>query len=588
MKRAKVKRRASSRFLPATRDEMIKRGWDRPDIVLVTGDAYVDHPSFGIALIGRWLEAHGYRVAVLAQPRHQNEEDFRRFGKPRLFFGISSGNLDSIVSNYTGNARIRLRDAYSPEGNPYFPGPRTKINRRRPDRAVIVYANLARRAYPDVPIVLGGIEASLRRFIHYDYQQEKLRGSILTDSKADILVYGMGELACLEIASRLQKGRDLLHIPGTCTRHRPGDIKAECRFLPGWEEVTADTTSFLKAELEIDKVARTGEAICLAQVQKGGMVVVQNRPSHPLSTKELDFLYELPFTRLPHPSFGRIPAWEMIKDSVTAVRGCFGNCSFCAIARHQGPVVTSRSVDSVCRELDNLAKCSFFKGTITDLGGPTANLFGVSCAVGMKCMKKDCLFPKICTNLKLNEKAMRNLLKTASNRPYVQRLFISSGLRMELLLKTPKLLKDILEKHTPGTLKIAPEHTEEEVLYLMHKPGAIVLEDFLVTTRNLLKKLGKRPNITAYFMTSHPGCTIAHMNAMKKKLTNLRLPVRQFQDFTPTPGTISTAMYVTGLDRYHQNPIFVARKRRDRISQRRILESLMRKRNDDTKPDMQS
>ncbi len=583
-----LKNALNNRFLPASPQEMKALGWDRPDVILVTGDAYIDHPSFGVAIIGRWLEAHGFKVAILAQPKHQDESDFRRFGKPRLFFGISSGNLDSIVANYTGNARIRHKDAYSPGGNPYFTGPHTKANRRRPDRAVITYSNLARRAYPDIPIVLGGIEASLRRFIHYDYQQEKLRNSILTDSKADILVFGMGEKAVVEIARRLDNGQTLLGIPGTCTRHGKTGLPGQnLHFLPSWKEIQKDRALFLEAELKIDEFARSGQDVVLVQEQKGGTFVLQNPPAPPLSTEEMDSIYELPFTRMTHPDFGHVPAWEMIKDSITVVRGCSGNCSFCAIARHQGPVVTSRSIESVLNEIDTLAALPTFKGTISDLGGPTANLFGVSCKLSYKCKKKDCLFPSPCKNLLLNEEGFRGLLKAAQARRGVRRVFVSSGLRMELLLKTPGLLKDILEKHTPGALKIAPEHTEEAVLMLMHKPGAMVLEGFLKRARDILKKLGKKKEITAYFMTSHPGCTSSHMQAMKRRLKRLHLPVRQFQDFTPTPGTISTAMYVTGLDRYKKRPIFVAKKRTDRIAQRRILESLMKK-HDKPSSDLQS
>ncbi len=575
-----INKALNAKFLPATREEMESLGWDRPDIVLVTGDAYVDHPSFGIALIGRWLEAHGYRVAILAQPRHHDERDFKRFGRPRLFFGISSGNLDSIVSNYTSNARIRTRDAYSPFGDPYFKGPKTKANRRRPDRAVIVYSNLARRAYPGVPIVLGGIEASLRRFIHFDFQQEKLRSSILTDSKADILVYGMGERASLQIAKRIEKGLDLKGIKGTCTKVNPKAlalIDTSHRILPSWEKIQSDIRLFLDAELMVDEIARSGEDVSLLQEQKGGIMVFQNPPAAPLSAKEMDSLYGLYFSRLPHPLSGKVPAWEMIKDSITVVRGCSGNCSFCAISRHQGPVVTSRSKKSVMEEVERLSNSSFFKGTITDLGGPTANLYGVTCKISYRCKKRDCLFPKVCKNLELDEDCMRTLLKKVQSHSRVRKVFISSGLRMELLLKTPRLFEDILKRHTPGALKIAPEHTEEEVLMLMHKPGALVLERFLSKARSILNQGGKKENITAYFMTSHPGCTLSHMEAMRRKLKRLGLPVRQFQDFTPTPGTISTAMYVTGLDRYNKQPIFVAKRRKDRMAQRKILESLMKK-----------
>ncbi len=569
----------NAKFLPATCAEMERLGWDRPDIVLVTGDAYVDHPSFGIALIGRWLAAHGYKVAILAQPRHHDERDFKRFGRPRLFFGISSGNIDSIVANYTSNARIRTRDAYSPFGDPYFKGPKTKANRRRPDRAIIVYSNLARRAYPGVPIVLGGIEASLRRFVHFDFQQEKLRGSILTDSKADILVYGMGERASLQIANRIEKGLSLNGIKGTCTKISPKSLCIDTphRILPSWEQIQSNIKLFLDAELMVDEIARSGQNVALLQRQKGGMMVIQNPPAAPLSTEEMDRLYGLYFSRLPHPLSGKVPAWEMIKDSITVVRGCSGNCSFCAISRHQGPVVTSRSKASVMAEVERLANAPFFKGIITDLGGPTANLYGVSCKISYRCKRRDCLFPKVCKNLELNEDRLRNLLKNVQSHPMVRKVFISSGLRMELLLKTPLLLEDILKRHTPGALKIAPEHTEEEVLMLMHKPGALVLERFLSNVRNILNKCRKKENITAYFMTAHPGCTISHMEAMRRKLKRLGLPVRQFQDFTPTPGTISTAMYVTGLDRYNKDPIFVAKRRKDRMAQRKILESLMGK-----------
>lgn len=391
---------ASSVFLPSNREEMRVRGWGQVDMVLVTGDAYVDHPSFGIALIARWLEAHGYRVGILAQPRHEDPSAFLAMGRPRLFYGISAGNLDSIVSNYTGNVRVRDTDVYSPEGNPYFGRERSRAGRRRPDRATIRYAQLARAAYPDVPIVLGGLEASLRHFVHYDYQQARLRASVLTDAKADLLVYGMGERAVLEVANCLEKGQGLSGIPGTCERLTEAERSRRCfaqppDLLPSWEEIQEDRSRFLEAELTVDRHARALSQVPLLQRQQTHWVL-QNRPAVPLTSAEHDALYALPFARAPHPSAADVPAYRMIQHSVTIVRGCFGNCSFCAIARHQGPVVTSRSRESVLEEVRGLAAMPNFTGTVTDLGGPTANLYGTSCNRERPCHRRDCLYPGVC------------------------------------------------------------------------------------------------------------------------------------------------------------------------------------------------
>jgi len=567
------------KFLPATPEEMRALGWSRPDIVLVSGDAYVDHPSFGIALIGRWLEAHGFRVAILAQPRHWTCEDFRQFGPPRLFFGISAGNMDSIVSNYTGNSRVRKDDPFSPGGNPWFGNVREKSRRRRPDRATIIYANLARQAFRDVPVVLGGIEASLRRFVHYDYQQEKLRKSVLADAKADLLIYGMGERAVVETARRLEKGRDIQGISGTCQRitgNRRQEYTQESNtvMLPSWGEIQQEKALFLKTELEIDRHARSLSGKLLAQDQSGSLIL-QNPAAKPLDTAELDRLYRLPFTRLPHPSAGDIPAWKMIRHSVTIVRGCFGNCSFCAIARHQGPVITNRSPASIIEEVRQLSGMKGFHGTITDLGGPTANMYGTECSSPAPCKRHDCLFPRPCRHLKINENAYLDLLNQASGIPGIKHLFVSSGLRMDLLTKTPRLLEALLAKHTSGMMKIAPEHTHPEVLRLMHKPGVETLEEFLKTARNICRRRKIRTDFNPYLISAHPGCTAAHMKRLRADLKRLRLRVRQFQDFTPTPGTISTAMYVCGLHRDTGKPIPVARNRKERMAQRRILESEM-------------
>lgn len=563
-------------FLATSAKDLKDRGWQWVDIVLVTGDAYVDHPSFGVAIIGRLLESKGYRVAVLAQPRYNSFDDFKRFGQPRLFFGISAGNLDSIVSNYTGNAKVRDEDQYSPDGNPYFPGPRTKNNRRRPDRATSIYVNLAKQAYKDVTTIIGGVEASLRRFSHYDYQQQKIRGSLLTDSKADLLVYGMAERAIVEVSRRLRQKEDLFGIPGTCVRLSPQEFQEkQSHFaydklhLPSWADIQHDKIKFLEAEVLIDKEARASLAKILIQQQQSHYVV-QLPPSSPLTPDELDAIYALPFTRRSHPESGRVPAFEMIKNSITIVRGCCGNCSFCAITRHQGPVIVSRSQQSVLTEIEKLAAEPDFSGTISDIGGPTANLYGVSCQKG-GCKKRDCLYPKICPQLVINEEAFVGLLHKAKNIEGIKHLFISSGLRMELLLRTPKLLSAIVNNHTPGMLKIAPEHTVDKVLKQMHKPGGSLLEDFMKACRDLKKQGGGKFSISAYLISSHPGCSLADMKQLSQDLKSLNLPVRQFQDFTPTPGTLATAMYVSERDR-EGSPLYVAKNFHDRQGQRECLQ----------------
>ncbi len=560
--------------------ECSARGWDAPDIILVTGDAYVDHPSFGVALIGRLLEDNGYRVAILAQPRHDSNIDFKRFGRPRLFFGISGGNLDSIVANYTGNGKVREKDAYSPHGNPWFGRTREKKQRRRPDRASMLYSNLARSAYRNVPVILGGVEASLRRFVHYDYKQKKLRGSLLSDAKADLLVYGMGEHAILEIARRLSSGRELTQIAGTCERlsdqafaERETREEKSVTLLPSWQEIQEDKALFLTAEKLVDAQARSSADKLLIQRQQSSWIIQQ--PQSPiLSSREMDRLYELPFTRCEHPAFPNVPAARMIQHSLTIVRGCSGNCSFCAITRHQGPAITSRSRESLLREAKELSSMPHFSGTITDLGGPTANLYGTSCRIG-SCKQHDCLYPKVCKNLVVDEKAFLKLLRDISSLPAMKNVFISSGLRLELLLRTPALFKEIIRAHTPGSLKIAPEHTDPLVLEVMHKESHEQLLKILQLGARLSRELKKNVRFTPYIISSHPGCKESHTAHMAATLKNLGLELRQFQDFTPTPGTLATAMYVTGLHRDTGKPIFVARGQSERMRQRRILERLL-------------
>lgn len=570
--------------LPATPQECASRGWDQVDIVLVSGDAYIDHPSFGIALIGRLLESEGYRVAVLAQPRFDRPDDFRLFGQPRLFFGISGGNLDSIVANYSGNGKVRDQDSYSPDGKPWRGQTQSKEERRRPDRAALIYAALARAAYKEVPIILGGVEASLRRFIHYDYKQARLRGSVLTEAKADLLVYGMGERAIIEIARRLATGNTHLNgIAGTCERLTERNFQecfpdsaeatAELTILPGWQTIENDISQFMTAERLIDRQARSREATILAQLQQN-FWLIQHPAALPLSTVEMDKLYDLPFSRRPHPTTPNVPAYAMIRDSITIVRGCSGNCSFCAITRHQGPAVSSRSKKSILREARTIAATDDFNGTISDLGGPTANLYATSCKIG-GCRKHDCLYPQLCPNLEADEESFLSLLEQTREIPGVKHVFISSGLRMALLRSTPRLMRTIIRDHCPGMLKIAPEHTETEIIRLMHKEGHQELQEFVRECQRLNQELKRPVLLSPYLISAHPGCTDAHCRAMVPKLKELGLTVRQFQDFTPTPGTLSTAMYVTGLDRDRDQKIFVARTKSERRQQRQLLEQLL-------------
>ncbi len=569
----------SEKFLPTTLEEIHARGWDSVDIILVTGDAYVDHPSFGVALIGRWLEFHGFRVAILAQPRHDGPKDFTRFGRPNLFFGISAGNLDSIVANYSGNSRVRDQDDFSPNGSPYFGHVAEKKSRRRPDRAVIRYAGLARQAFADTVVVLGGIEASLRRFVHFDYQQKSLRGSVLTDAKADILVYGMGERAVVDIARRISSGKELTGIPGTCLRLSDREMASCCGeqtfvTLSSWVEIKADPKKFLEAELTLDRHSRAADETPVRQFQQAAWVV-QNPAHAPLSTDEMDLLYTLPFAYAPHPSSGDIPAYRMIRHSVTIVRGCYGNCSYCAITRHQGAVVTRRSSRSVLAEIEKISRLPDFTGTISDLGGPTANMFGTACSQTRKCTRRDCLFPKLCPSLKIDEDVFLHLLEQAEKSDRVKHLYISSGLRMEILLKTPRLLARILQRHTPGALKIAPEHTSESVLRLMHKHHPDLLERFLIQCREIGKELKIDIRFTPYFISAHPGCAVSDMEKAATEVRRLGLEIRKFQDFTPTPGTLSTAMYVSGCDRDTLKKIHVARNQGERAAQRLVFEKII-------------
>lgn len=559
--------------LPVSWEECRKRGWKEYDILLVSGDAYIDHPSFGIALIGRLLEHHGYRVAILPQPRFDSATDFQSFPAPRLFCGISSGNLDSIVANYSGNGKVRDVDAYSPDGNPWRGNEKTRLSRRRPDRACIIYSSLAKSVYKDTPIILGGVEASLRRFVHYDYKQRKLRGSILTDAKADLLIYGMGERAVIEAADRIKNGQSLFGIRGTCSRMTEKEAEELSEqdtivLLPSWNDANGKKEDFLEAEMTIHRHARSLDERLLLQHQKSGWVI-QHPAAKVLDTQELDQLYLLPYTRKPHPSTPNIPAYTMIRDSITIVRGCSGNCSFCAITRHQGPVISSRSEASIVEEVARVTQVDGFSGTISDLGGPTANLYGTACNAA-RCNRHDCLYPQVCKNLFIDHRAFLSLLQKVADVKGVKHVFISSGMRMELLRKTPELFEKILRDHMPGNIKIAPEHTEKDILKLMHKEPHDQLVQFVKECRTINHKLGRPTQISPYIISAHPGSTAEHTKKMINKLKQLKLMVRGFQDFTPTPGSLSTAMYYSGRD-LQNKPLFIPDEA-SRKKQRALLE----------------
>ncbi|MDR0477156.1 MAG: YgiQ family radical SAM protein [Desulfobulbaceae bacterium] len=572
-----AKRQETSGILPVSWRECQRQGWHSLDVLLVTGDAYVDHPAFGVAIIARVLAAEGLKVAVLAQPRYGQLDDFRQFPEPKLFCGITAGNLDSIVANYTGNGKVREKDAYSPGGSPWRDGSHTRGNRYRPDRACLVYSHLARATFPSAPLILGGIEASLRRFVHYDYQQHKLRASILTDAKADLLVYGMGERAAREIVRRLRAGEPLAGIPGTCQRltakERDDCGDTDGLELASYESVLAEPKRFLETELTIDQLARQNDRRILWQRQ-GSHWLAQHPPATPLSANEIDALYALPFTRRAHPTAGEVPAARMIAHSVTVVRGCSGGCSFCAITRHQGVAVQSRSRVSIVAECEKIASQDDFTGTISDLGGPTANLYATTCAIS-GCRRHDCLYPKVCKRLRTNEREFLELLREVGAIAGVRHVFISSGLRMELLRRTPRLLKEIFDKHCPGVLKIAPEHSSDNVLRLMRKEKHQELLQLLALCQAIGQELGKPARLSLYLLSAHPGATAEDARKLASHMKTLGVTVAACQDFTPTPGTIATAMYVSGLDRDTGQPIAVARRAAERMRQRKMIEELL-------------
>ncbi|MCB5246672.1 MAG: YgiQ family radical SAM protein [Candidatus Cloacimonetes bacterium] len=535
-------------FLPTDLKEAAARGWNELDIVIVSGDAYVDHPSFGAAIIGRHLEAAGFRVGIIPQPDPGQDSDFMALGKPRLFFGITAGNMDSLVCNYTAQRKKRNDDAYSPGGKAGL----------RPDRATLIYANILKRLYKKVPLVLGGIEASMRRLAHYDFWQDKVRASILADAKASILVYGMGEKAVVEIARSLQSGNDiaeLASLPGTVT-FSPQPPSEGDLVLPD-NLACVDKLAFHRMThlFEENQQGRT-----LYQMN-GGRWLRHNPPVAGLEQEELDRLYALPFEYAPHPRYGRqtIPAFEQIRDSLTSHRGCYGGCNFCAIASHQGRAISSRSADSLVREAKTLSAKRGKAISISDVGGPTANMYASLCELGWpdSCKRPSCLYPKICSQLKPAHREQLRLLQRLEQLPEVKNVFIASGIRHDLALRSPGYISALAAKYTGGRLKLAPEHSVPAVLRLMGKPDVSSFEEFSREFFRACNQAGLKRQIIPYIIIGHPGTTIEDALELRRWLVQNRLRVEQVQEFTPTPMTISTCMYYTHLDYYTGKPLHV-------------------------------
>ena len=548
---------------------MRERGWDEVDVVFVTADAYVDHPSFAMALLGRVLEATGFRVGIVSQPDWQSCTAWQTFGRPRLFFAISGGNMDSMINHYTANRKVRNSDAYSPGGRIGL----------RPDRATLSYCQRAREAFKGVPVIAGGVEASLRRLAHYDYWSDKVRRSILLDCKADLLVYGMGEDAIVEIARRLERGetvRDLRDMRGVAyalgASETPPD---DALVIPSFEQVRDDKHAFAEATKMIHNETNPYNARRLVQWHDR-QAVVANAPPLPVSQAVMDKLYGLAYTRQPHPSYTEsIPAYEMIKDSVTIMRGCFGGCTFCSITTHQGRIIQSRSKESILGELREMSAAPDFKGTVSDIGGPTANMYEMKCSkpeVEAVCRRQSCVHPTICKLLGTDHGPLVELMKEARDIPGIKRVLVASGIRMDLARLSPEYMRELVRHHVGGLLKVAPEHTDPGVLDKMRKPSNDDFEKFTEVFNRESKAAGKKQHIVPYFIASHPGSDLDAMIELAVFLKRTGYRPDQVQDFIPAPFDVATAMYYTGIDPFTKRPVHVASKLRDRKLQRALMQ----------------
>ncbi len=570
-------------FLPTTKKELDLRGWDEVDVILFSGDAYVDHPSFGAAVIGRTLEAAGFRVAIIPQPDwHGDFRDFKKLGRPRLFFGIAPGCMDSMVNKYTANRRLRSEDAYSPDGR----------HDMRPEYPTIVYTKILKQLFPDVPVVLGGIEASLRRLTHYDYWQDSLKKCILCDSGADLLIYGMGEKPIVELARQLAEGiaiRDIRSIPQTVYLSRREDIPDGIRetdiVLHSHEECLKDKRSQAENFRHIEEQSNMMHAQRLLQGVDGQFVVV-NPPYPPMTTAELDASYDLPYTRQPHPKYKgkRIPAYDMIKFSVNIHRGCFGGCAFCTISAHQGKFISCRSKESIIKEVKQVMEMPDFKGYLSDLGGPSANMYGMhgrNLKACEKCRRPSCIHPQICPNLDTNHSKLLDVYHAVDSLPGIKRSFIGSGVRYDLLIYRSKdeaanqaaqeYTRELICRHVSGRLKVAPEHTSERVLYLMRKPSFEKFYEFKRQFDRINREENLREQIIPYFISSHPGCREEDMAELAVITKHLDFHLEQVQDFTPTPMTNATETWYTGYDPYTLEKVFSAKSPKEKLAQRQYF-----------------
>jgi uncharacterized radical SAM protein YgiQ len=574
---------ANLRFLPTTRADLDARGWAELDILILTGDAYVDHPAFGPVLIARFLEGRGYKVGIIAQPVWTSPggvADIARMGRPRLFVGISAGNLDSMLNKLTAQKKTRAVDQYTPGGAP----------NARPNRASLVYANLCRQAFPGLPIVLGGIEASLRRIAHYDYWSDSVRRSILLDSKADILVFGMGERPAWEIARRLDAGEsvhDLTDIRGTAhvkKNRRAWEplLEGKSRYvtdgklvvLPSYDEVKTDKRAFALMSRQFQYETNPHNGRPLLQVH-GEEAVYFNSPAEPLVEEEMDGLYDLPFQRLPHPSYTEvIPAYETVKHSIVTMRGCFGGCTFCSITEHEGRIIQSRSEASVLREVRALSRMSGFGGVLTDLGGPTANMYKMTCKdeqTESACRRLSCVHPGICENLVTDHAPLVQLMKKVRQEPGIKKVFIASGVRYDLAERSPEFIRELAQHHTGGQLSVAPEHNDDGVLDKMKKPSIKSYERFAQAFCQASEQAGKEQYLVPYFITGHPGSTLKDTIELARYLKRNAMRPRQVQDFIPTPMAIATAMFWTGVDPLTMEPVYAATDMREKKMMKALL-----------------
>ncbi len=567
-------------WLPTTKKEMELRGWDELDVILFSGDAYVDHPSFGAAVIGRLLEAQGLRVAIVPQPNWRDDlRDFKKLGRPRLFFGVSAGCMDSMVNKYTANKRLRSEDAYTPDGR----------HDMRPEYPTIVYTQILKKLWPDVPVIIGGIEASLRRLTHYDYWQDTVRKSILIESGANLLVYGMGEKPITDLCLRMKETPYIpTDIPQTVYMVKgkqaipPSISKKEDIVLHSHEACLSDKKKEAENFRFIEEESNKYEAARILQ-HAGNSTVVVNPPYPPMTQGELDISFDLPYTRLPHPKYKgkRIPAFDMIKFSVNLHRGCFGGCAFCTISAHQGKFIVSRSKESILREAKAITEMPDFKGYLSDLGGPSANMYamhGTDLDKCRKCKRPSCIHPKVCPNLNTDHSPLLDIYHAVDSLPGIKKSFIGSGVRYDLLLheskdpainrSTREYTRELIAKHVSGRLKVAPEHTSDQVLHIMRKPSFAQFYDFKKIFDKVNKELNLRQQIIPYFISSHPGCTAEDMAELAVITKRLDFHLEQVQEFTPTPMTVATEAWYTGYHPYTLQPIFSAKTQREKLAQR--------------------